>query len=152
MTFSNFLASDAQTLAADHKAVKHRLTPAHIVACGSLPPGFPATAIDERLYWGGGLFSNTPIDAFLNLLQPDEIDSLTIFVVDLFPHGDQPAPANLVEVQTRAMALQYQNRCWDEYGGSGGCKSFSTCSTDSTNWQARRAMPAACGRIAPLPG
>jgi NTE family protein len=124
VTFSNYLASDAQTLAGNHKAVKHRLTPSHIIASGSLPPGFPATAIDERLYWDGGLFSNTPIDALLNLLMPEEIDSLKIFVVDLFPSGDQPAPANLVEVQTRAMALQYQNRFWDEYGGSGGLQEF----------------------------
>ena len=124
VTFSNYLASDAHLDAANHKALHARLTPAHIIASGSLPPGFPATAIDQRLYWDGALFSNTPIDALLNLLRPDEIDTLKIFVVDLFPLGDQPAPANLLEVQTRAMALQYQNRFWDEYGGSGGLQDF----------------------------
>jgi NTE family protein len=124
VTFSNYLAIHAQTRAANHRAVQDQLSPAHIMASGSLPPGFPATQIADRLYWDGALFSNTPIDALLNLLMPDEIDHMKIFVVDLFPLGDQAAPANLPEVQTRAMALQYQNRFWDQYGGSGGLQAF----------------------------
>ena len=123
-TFSNFLAEAAHDKAANHKQKLADLTPQHIVASGSLPPGFPATCIDERHYWDGGLFSNTPIDALLNMLEPDEIEHLPIFVVDLFPTADQPAPANLMDVQTRATALQYQNRFWAQYGGNGGTKGF----------------------------
>lgn len=123
-TFSNYLSDEAHVASGNHKAVLHRLTPAHILASGSLPPGFPATVIEQRSYWDGGLFSNTPIDAMLNLLDPAEIDSMKIFVVDLFPDDDLPAPANLVDVQTRTVALQYQNRFWDEYGGSGGLEEF----------------------------
>jgi len=37
----------------------HRIVPAHIIASGSLPPGFPATEIDGEYYWDGGIVSNT---------------------------------------------------------------------------------------------
>ncbi len=123
-TFSNYLADEAHTRAGKHQATRTVLTPAHVVASGSLPPGFPATGIEGRQYWDGGLFSNTPIDALLNLLNPDEIANLPIYVVDLFPTDDQPAPANLVEVTTRASALQYENRFWAEYGGDAGLSGF----------------------------
>ncbi len=123
-TFSNHHAKGAHTRADSHRATKAELTAAHILASGSLPPGFPATRIGERQYWDGGLFSNTPIDALLNLLEPAEIESLPIFVVDLFPTADQPAPANLLEVQTRAMALQYENRFWAQFGGDGQLDGF----------------------------
>src|SRR5262245_52750385 len=33
----------------------HRITPAHIIASGSLPPGFPATEIDGEYFWDGGV-------------------------------------------------------------------------------------------------
>ena len=123
-TFCNYHAAGAHTHGASHTSTKAMLTPEHILASGSLPPGFPSTKIDERQYWDGGLFSNTPIDALLNLLEPSEIESLPIFVVDLFPTEGQPAPANMLEVQTRAMALQYQNRFWSEYGGDGQLAGF----------------------------
>jgi len=123
-TFSNHTADGAHPDGGHHKSVRTQLTPSHVVASGSLPPGFPATRIDGTDYWDGGLFSNTPIDALLNLLEPDEIESLPIFVVDLFPTDGQSSPANLREVQTRALALQYQNRFWAEYGGSAGLDGF----------------------------
>jgi NTE family protein len=47
-----------------------KLTPHHILASGSLPPGFPATEIDGEFYWDGGCVSNTP----LFYLMTDEID------------------------------------------------------------------------------
>jgi NTE family protein len=123
-TFSNYLAKAAQPNGQSHKALRASLTPEHILASGSLPPGFPATVIDGHSYWDGGLFSNTPVDALLNMLEPDEIAGMPIFVVDLFTTAGQALPANLVEVQTRALALQYQNRFWAEYGGSAGLGGF----------------------------
>ncbi len=39
----------------------HRIGPAHVMASGSLPPGFPATEIDGEYYWDGGIVSNTPL-------------------------------------------------------------------------------------------
>src|SRR5262249_27998982 len=45
-----------------------RIEPRHVLASGSLPPGFPWTEIDGMPYWDGGLVDNTPlgtaIDAF----------------------------------------------------------------------------------------
>ena len=123
-TFCNYHAAAAHTGASNHSSAQTELTAAHILASGSLPPGFPATIIDGQHYWDGGLFSNTPIDALLNMLEPDEISSLPIFVVDLFPTEGQAAPANLLEVQTRATALQYQNRFWAQFGGNGQLDGF----------------------------
>src|SRR5438552_1818605 len=37
------------------------IRPEHIMASGSLPPGFAATEIDGEFYWDGGLISNTPL-------------------------------------------------------------------------------------------
>ncbi len=123
-TFCNHHAVGAHTRASNHLSTRAALTPSHVLASGSLPPGFPSTVIEGRHFWDGGLFSNTPIDAMLDLLEPDEIASLPIFVVDLFPTDEQPAPANLLEVQTRAIALQYQNRFWTQYGGDGHLDGF----------------------------
>jgi NTE family protein len=123
-TFSNYLAPGFHSDDDHHTAVHAKLTPAHVMAAGALPPGFPPVNIDDRYYWDGGLFSNTPIDALLNLLHPDEIESLPIFVIDLFPTQGLPVPSNLLDVQTRAMALQYQNRFWAEYGGSSDTEGF----------------------------
>ncbi|CAN7701884.1 hypothetical protein LJR039_005775 [Pseudorhodoferax sp. LjRoot39] len=36
------------------------LTPDHILASGSLPPGLPWTTIKERHCWNGGIASNSP--------------------------------------------------------------------------------------------
>src|SRR5262249_25589219 len=42
-------------------STSHRIRVEHIMASGSLPPGFPATEIDGEFYWDGGLVSNTPL-------------------------------------------------------------------------------------------
>ncbi|MEC5163197.1 MULTISPECIES: patatin-like phospholipase family protein [unclassified Janthinobacterium] len=124
-TFSNHLAHGAERIVAEgHIAHRTSIDAAHIIASGSLPPGFGATEINGTQFWDGGLFSNTPIDALLNLLEPDEIETLPIFVVDLFPSEGLPLPTNLVEVQTRTIALQYQNRFWAQYGGTEGLQGF----------------------------
>jgi NTE family protein len=123
-TFSNYLADDAHEKAGDHLALQRRITPEHIMASGALPPGFPAVRIDDCAYWDGGLFSNTPIDALLNMLEPDEIDHLPIFTIDLFRTDGLPDPQNLMDVQNRAMAIQYENRFWAQYGGEAGLDGF----------------------------
>ena len=35
----------------------HKVGPAHVMASGSLPPGFPATEVDGEFYWDGGILS-----------------------------------------------------------------------------------------------
>ena len=96
----------------------------HIMASGSLPPGFPATVIDDEAYWDGGLFDNTPIAALLDLLDEDQLATLPIFVINLFPSEARALPANLAEVQERMTELNYQNRFWAQYGGSAGLQGF----------------------------
>jgi len=57
------------------------ITPEHILASGSLPPGFPWTTIDGKHYWDGGLVSNSPLD------QVVEIGGLTgkhVYIVNLW--------------------------------------------------------------------
>jgi predicted acylesterase/phospholipase RssA len=39
----------------------HAIAPEHVMASGSLPPGFPAVEIEGEYYWDGGLISNTPL-------------------------------------------------------------------------------------------
>jgi predicted acylesterase/phospholipase RssA len=39
----------------------HTIRPEHVMASGSLPPGFPAVEIEGKYYWDGGLISNTPL-------------------------------------------------------------------------------------------
>ena len=123
-TFSNYMYNNVRDDTGNHKAHATTLTPAHIVASGSLPPGFPPVEIEGRKYWDGGLFSNTPIDALLNLLKPDEILHLPIYVVDLFPVSGLPAPQNINDVLGRMTELQYQNRFWDDYGGTAALEDF----------------------------
>jgi NTE family protein len=116
VTFSNYVAKpDAADVRAS-KVLPITLTPDHILASGSLPPGFPMTVIDGVAYWDGGLFDNTPIEALLDLLDDTEIDQLPIFVVNLFPTGGA-VPRNLIEVQERMLEISYENRFWAQYEG-----------------------------------
>ena len=95
------------------------LTPDHILASGSLPPGFPMTVIDGVPYWDGGLFDNTPIESLLDLLEDEEIDNLPIFVVDLFAtHAN--APANLQEVRERMMEISFESRLLLDHADADG--------------------------------
>jgi len=40
---------------------EQKITPAHIMASGALPPGFPPVEIDGEYYWDGGVVSNSPL-------------------------------------------------------------------------------------------
>lgn len=84
----------------------HRITPAHIVASGSLPPGFPATEIDGEYYWDGGLVSNTPLQWMLD--NRPHRDTLA-FQVDLWS-ADGQLPSNLQEAEVRQKEIQYSSR------------------------------------------
>ena len=58
------------------------------MASGALPPAFPAVRIDGELYWDGGIFSNTPIEAVFD--DKPRQDSL-IFAVHIWnPTGPEP--------------------------------------------------------------
>jgi NTE family protein len=82
------------------------LCPEHVMASGSLPPGFPAIEIEGEYYWDGGLISNTPLQWVVGY-GPRQ-DTLA-FQVDLWSaRGD--FPADLAEVETRRKEIQYSSR------------------------------------------
>ena len=80
--------------------------PEHVIASGSLPPGFPATEIEGEYYWDGGLVSNTPLQWMLdNRPQQDTL----AFQVDLWS-ADGELPLNLQEAEVRQKEIQYSSR------------------------------------------
>jgi len=109
VSFSNYVANVEAVHYVTPRIKPVTLTPDHILASGSLPPGFPMTVIDGVPYWDGGLFDNTPIETLLDLLENDEIDHLPIFVVNLFATHSNP-PANLREVQERKLEISFESR------------------------------------------
>ena len=86
----------------------HRQTigPEHVLASGSLPPGFPATDVEGKLYWDGGCVSNTPLDAVVD--DPGH-PRMLVFLIDLWnPAG--PPPETINAVLWRAKQIQYASR------------------------------------------
>jgi len=83
--------------------------PRHIMASGSLPPGFPATAINGKAFWDGGIVDNTPLgDAIDAFSGAEDADSILI-VMNLFRKNRAP-PKNMIEVNDRLDELRYGNR------------------------------------------
>lgn len=87
-------------------STKHRIGPAHVMASGSLPPGFPATEIDGEYYWDGGLVSNTPLQWVLD--SRPRRDTLA-FQVDLWS-ADGELPRDLTETEVRQKEIQFSSR------------------------------------------
>jgi NTE family protein len=78
----------------------------HVMASGALPPAFPAVRIDDELYWDGGIYSNTPIEAVLD--DNPRRDAL-IFAVQLWnPSGAEPQ--SIWQVMGRQKDIQYASR------------------------------------------
>ncbi len=82
------------------------LTPDHVLASGSLPPGFPWTMIDGNAYWDGGIISSSPLDIVVDRCGPD---GKRVFIVDLFA-GQRPLPTNMMEVMARRDEIVYSER------------------------------------------
>jgi NTE family protein len=85
---------------------RQTIEPQHVLASGSLPPGFPATAVEEKLYWDGGCVSNTPLEAIID--EPGH-PRLVVFVIDLWDAAGPP-PHTINEVLWRAKQIQYASR------------------------------------------
>jgi NTE family protein len=109
-----------------------RITPDHILASGSLPPGFPMTQIGERYYWDGGVFDNTPLRPLIEILSSEQAETLPIIIIDLFPTMDA-VPSNLIEVKNRLLELSYENRFWDDFGGPEGLKAYAEMLSELDN-------------------
>src|SRR6202035_4237693 len=84
----------------------HQIRPEHVMASGSLPPGFPPTEIEGEYYWDGGLVSNTPLEWVLDSA-PGK-DPLA-FQIDLWSAGGE-LPRNLIEADTRQKEIRYSSR------------------------------------------
>jgi NTE family protein len=83
-----------------------RITPEHVMASGSLPPGFPATKVDGEYYWDGGIVSNTPL---LWVLDSRPRQDTLAFQVDLWS-ADGPYPRNLAEAEVREKEIRFSSR------------------------------------------
>lgn len=82
-----------------------RIDARHIMASGALPPGLPPVEIDGKLYWDGGLVSNTPLAHVL-----DEQDApMLVFQIDLFSAHAEP-PATIMDVMAREKEIRYSSR------------------------------------------
>jgi len=80
-----------------------RFGPGHVVARGSLPPGFPATVIDGKSYWDGGCVSNSPPRAIA-----DDIPSGHGVVVVIDPWSARGLVLDtMAAVEWRAKHIQY---------------------------------------------
>ncbi len=82
------------------------LTPDHIVASGSLPPGFPWTIIDNKSYWDGGIVSNSPLD---QVIERCGATNKRVFIIDLYPNMS-PLPKSLMGVMARRDEIAYSER------------------------------------------
>ena len=83
-----------------------RLGAKHVMASGSLPPGFPPIEIDGAHYWDGGIVTNSPL---WYVLDDSPHISALIVQVDLFSARGE-LPANLDQVQERAKDIQYSSK------------------------------------------
>lgn len=78
----------------------------HVLAATALPPSFPAVRINGELYWDGGIYSNTPIEAVFD--DNPRRDSV-IFSVQLW-HDRGPVPESIIEVLNREKDITLASR------------------------------------------
>ena len=84
----------------------HEICPEHVMASGSLLPGFPATEIQGEHYWDGGLVSNTPLQWVL--LGRPRLDTLA-FQIDLW-NARGRLPRTLIEAELRQKEIRFSSR------------------------------------------
>ena len=84
----------------------HEIGPAHVMASGSLPPGFPATEVDGEFYWDGGVVSNTPLQW---VLDHRPLEDTLAFQVDLWSARGE-LPRDMIEVDVRQKDIRYSSR------------------------------------------
>lgn len=82
-----------------------RIDARHIMASGALPPGLPPVEIEGRLWWDGGLVSNTPLTHVVDHQEGD----MLVFQVDLFPAAAD-RPQTMLDVIARDKEIRYSSR------------------------------------------
>ena len=89
---------------------KEKITVEHIMASGALPPGFPPIEIAGRAYWDGGVYSNSPLEIFLQ--DKSKVDALC-FMVDLWD-PTEARPKSIAEAMARYKNIQYASRSQEQ--------------------------------------
>ncbi len=84
---------------------EERLDARHIIASGALPPGLPPVEIDGKLWWDGGIVSNTPLADVLDT----QTAPMLVFQVDLFPAAGA-IPRTIMDVIAREKEIRYSSR------------------------------------------
>lgn len=85
---------------------KEKIGPEHVMASGSMPPGFPPMVIEGEMYWDGGCVTNTPLEGILNV--SPKVHTLC-FMLDLFS-AEGEEPKNMDEMSSRSKDILYASR------------------------------------------
>ncbi len=100
------------------------LTAMHIMASGSLPPGFPPIELNGKYYWDGGLYDNTPVRSLLRILDEHQVAHMPIFLIELFcPEGI--IPSTVEEAIDRMTELVYEDKFWHMLDGDKSAQHYS---------------------------
>lgn len=78
----------------------------HILASGALPPAFPPVRIGDELFWDGGIYSNTPVEA---VFDDNPRRHSLVFAVQLW-QGAGDAPQTMWQVSGRQKDIQFSSR------------------------------------------
>jgi len=84
----------------------HKIGPQHVMASGSLPPGFPAAEVEGEFYWDGGIVSNTPLQWVLDARPRHD---MLAFQIDLWSASGE-LPRDMIEVDVRMKDIRYSSR------------------------------------------
>lgn len=82
-----------------------RIDARHVMASGALPPGLPPVEIDGKLWWDGGLVSNTPLSHIVE----NQTEDMLVFQVDLFAASSEP-PRTIFDVMAREKEIRFSSR------------------------------------------
>jgi NTE family protein len=82
------------------------ITPAHVIASASLPPGFPPTEIDGEYYWDGAVVSNSPMQY---VIDDRPRYSALVFQVDLWDANGE-VPLDIPSANLRALEIHSASR------------------------------------------
>ena len=86
-------------------SVRERIDARHIMASGALPPGLPPVEIDGKLWWDGGLVSNTPLSHVIE----HQTTPILVFQVDLFSSASD-LPRTIMDVMAREKEIRFSSR------------------------------------------
>jgi NTE family protein len=105
------------------------ITLEHVMASGTLPEFYDSKEISGRMFWDGGLLSNTPLreliqshrDYWVNVENKDEAPDLDVYIVNVHPStiSIDDIPKHYDEVKDRRDDIIYGDRTYsDEYAAS----------------------------------